>query len=212
MRRERCTITARLAGPCARCRQAAWPAHVWPDGRILCGNCCPCARRNAAPGRDAAGPDNDAGPAHEAVPAHRMPRARATGAAIAPAGLAKARDTAPPVPRVSGAVRGAARAIVRAGLRGDAARFRLPPAGAHAKLAWPRCRPRLAAGAATWPPAACLPAEATTWPPRCRRKPERGPNAAPAGQARTSSRRDLRQNISAPQCSGGNFMTDWRFT
>jgi hypothetical protein len=81
MRHERCTVTARLAGPCARCRQAAWPSHVWPDGRILCGNCCPCAPRDATPGRDAAGHAHDAGPVmpreagpgHDALAAHREP-------------------------------------------------------------------------------------------------------------------------------------------
>ena len=145
MRRERCTITARLAGPCARCRQAAWPAHAWPDGRIVCGNCCPCARRNAAPGRDTAGPGHDAltargrhqGQAHgmppaRSGPARRIPLERATGAAIAPPGPGKAPDTALPVASDSGALCAPARAIVRGYLLGDAARFRLPPA----------CRPR----------------------------------------------------------------------
>ena len=92
MRRE-CLITSRVAGPCATCRQPAWPAHVWPDGRILCGNCCPCARRDAAPGRDAAGPDNDAGPVmpreagpgHDALAADRGPAENRPGTGL-PAG------------------------------------------------------------------------------------------------------------------------------
>jgi hypothetical protein len=53
--RHKCFITARLAGPCASCRQPAWPAHVWPDGRILCATCCGCGRGGAqAAGTDAA--------------------------------------------------------------------------------------------------------------------------------------------------------------
>ena len=46
MRRD-CLITARLAGPCACCRQPAWPAHAQSDGRILCGRCCACGRGRA---------------------------------------------------------------------------------------------------------------------------------------------------------------------
>jgi hypothetical protein len=67
MRRE-CLITVRLAGPCACCRQAAWRAHVWPDGRILCGNCCPCAARDAA-----------TKPAQSAKPGRRIEDRRKTG-------------------------------------------------------------------------------------------------------------------------------------
>jgi hypothetical protein len=86
--RHDCLITARLAGPCATCRQPAWPAHV-RGLLIYCEACCGCGRGGA----QAAGSD------------------------------------------------------------------------------------------------------------------------APAGQGETQvPRRDLRQNISASKCSGGNFMTDWRFT
>jgi len=68
-----CLITARLAGPCTCCRQPAWPAHVWPDGRILCGRCCACGRGGTqAAGADAA-PGHEAGPGHEARTADRAP-------------------------------------------------------------------------------------------------------------------------------------------
>jgi hypothetical protein len=63
-----CLITPRLAGPCARCRQAAWPAHV-RGLLIYCEACCGCghggaqaAGADAAPRRAAAGPAREAGP------------------------------------------------------------------------------------------------------------------------------------------------------
>jgi len=87
-----CLITYRLAGPCACCRQAAWPAHVWPDGRILCADCCACAPRDAAP----AGAAARSMPREQSGPARGMPEKRATGACIAPAGPGKAR--VPPRP------------------------------------------------------------------------------------------------------------------
>jgi hypothetical protein len=54
MPRDECLITSRVAGPCASCRQPAWPAHV--QGLLIyCEACCGCGRRGAqAPGRDAA--------------------------------------------------------------------------------------------------------------------------------------------------------------
>jgi len=90
-------------------------------------------------------------------PARRMPEKRATGAYIAPAGLAKARDTAPPVASDSGALCAPARGIVRAGLpacrthAGAAARS-IPPApmprrperGNDAAPRWPAPQGRLA--------------------------------------------------------------------
>ena len=95
MPRDECLITPRLAGPCATCRQPAWPAHV-RGFEVYCEACCGCGRGDAeAPGRDAAGPACDLaargrhqGQAHgmppaRSGPAHRMPRARAPGLAIA---------------------------------------------------------------------------------------------------------------------------------
>jgi hypothetical protein len=140
-----CLITSRVAGPCASCRQPAWPAHV--QGLLIyCEACCGCGR-----GGGPAGPAREAGPDHDALAADRgpsenmpgiglpagagasqawgkapdttqrpardsgalealrqawpgprclsprtMPRARATGVAIAPERGGKAPDTAPP--------------------------------------------------------------------------------------------------------------------
>jgi hypothetical protein len=205
MPRERCLITSRLAGPCATCRQPAWPAHVQTDGRIVCGHCCPCAPRDAAPA-GAAAEGGRSGPAQEVA------RARAAGRAIAPAGPGKAPDTTPPVPRDSGALRGAARAIICGDLLGAAAPAGLsrallllaasgatmPPRGCptiRLTLTAPgrparRCRGFRASArgrqglalppAACRPPAACLPAGATTWPGRTRCHAAR-PDAAQAG-------------------------------
>jgi hypothetical protein len=73
MPHERCLITARLAGPCASCRQPAWPVHAQSDGRILCADCCACGRSGAqAAGTDAApGKPSKAGPGHDTLAADR---------------------------------------------------------------------------------------------------------------------------------------------
>ena len=129
MRRE-CLITYRLTGPCGCCGQPAWPAHVWPDGRILCARCCGCGRGGAqAAGTDAAPATipPQAGPGHDAGHAHAMPLGRATGRAIALERGGKARSTTPPAPRVSGAVSGPAQAILRGDLLGAAEAFEQAP-------------------------------------------------------------------------------------
>ena len=106
--RHDCLITSRLAGPCATCRQAAWPAHV-RGLLIYCEACCGCGRGGAqAPGRDAAGPGHDAGPVmrHEAGPrlealaadrgpSENMPGIRPLAGAVASARGGKGRGTTP---------------------------------------------------------------------------------------------------------------------
>ena len=217
MPRERCLITARLAGPCASCRQPAWPAHVWPDGRILCGNCCPCARRDAAPRRAAAGPGHEAGPGHDALAdrgrhqgqAHGMPPARS--GPDAPARGRTIRPTLPPIPPARSGpahamplARATGRAIAPAGPR--KARDTAPPvasdSGAISGPARAIVRAGLPGAAPAGPGVGMLP----PWPAR-RRGPGRPRKPGPG----TSSRRTPRQNISASECSGGNFITDWRF-
>jgi len=172
MRRERCTITARLAGPCACCRQPAWPAHVQSDGRILCADCCACGRGGA----QAAGAHAAPGGARSG-PAHAMPLGRATGAYIAPAGPGKAQIPPRPFRAILGpfpALHGPLCAAIRAALR-----------------------PRLAARAATWPPAG-----ATTWPARTRCHAARWP--PPQGRlAHASLRRALcGKTFPCPNVSG----------
>jgi len=225
MRRD-CLITARLAGPCASCRQPAWPAHV-RGLLIYCEACCGCGRGGA----QAAGTHAAPGGA-QSGPARGMPEKRATGAYIAPAELAKARDTAPPVPSDSGAVSGPARAIVRAGLPGAAPAGpgvgMLPPTPGVALLPpWPRCRrdawppPPLAAlaGVAGRSDAALAAARR----PCCGGRPRPGPRyrpgppagvalAGPASQGQAQvpaalrGKTILRRNVSAQ-----NFVEEWRF-
>jgi hypothetical protein len=216
MRRERCTITARLAGPCACCRQAAWPVHAQSDGRILCARCCGCGRGGAqAAGTDAAPatippqacPGRPAGrgvalppapgatmppppwppwPGPRCRPPRTMALARATGRAIAPAGPGKARSTADALACVSGAVSGPARAIVR----GD------PPGAA---LAFEQAPGLAAAPEIYFPPARSMPPA-----PRGRSgyRPPPWPAPLPQGLAR--------ENVSAPGCSGHNFTEEER--
>jgi len=188
MPRERCLITYRLAGPCATCRQPAWPAHVWPDGRIVCGKCCPCAPRDAAP----AGAAAEGG---RSRPAQEVARARAAGRAIAPAGQGKAPDTTPPAPRVSGAVSGPAQAILRGDLLGAALAFEQAPG-------------LTAAPEIYFPPARSMPPARRGRSGHCR-----PPWPAPQGRlAQTSLRRALRgetfprQNVLAEtsSLSGGS--------
>ena len=207
MPHERCTVTSRLAGPCARCRQAAWPAHA-RGLLIYCEACCGCGRGGAqAAGTDAAPATipPQAGPGHDAGHAHAMPLGRATGRAIALERGVKARSTTPPAPRVSGAVSGPAQAILRGDLLGAAARFRLPPA----------CRPRgprpgrLALAA--MPPALAAP-QARAW--GCCRpgRPAGVALAGPASQGQAQvpaalrGKTILRRNVSAQ-----NFVEEWRF-
>jgi hypothetical protein len=174
MRRE-CLITSRLAGPCASCRQPAWPAHV-RGLLIYCEACCGCAPRAAAPGRAAAGPAHDAapgkpskaGPGHEALaadrgPSENMPRIGLPAGAGASAGWGKASDTILPRARDSGALEALRGPLCAATcsakpwpsskrpawpLRPLQATARMP----HTGRRWRCCRPGLAArGAATWP-------------------------------------------------------------
>jgi hypothetical protein len=139
MPRERCLITYRLAGPCARCRQAAWPAHV-RGFEIYCEACCGCGRggaeaagAHAAPGHEAlAAQGRHQGQAHgmppaRSGPAHAMPLERATGLATALERGGKARSTTPPAARVSGAVSAPAQAILRGDLLGAALAFEQAP-------------------------------------------------------------------------------------
>jgi hypothetical protein len=211
MPRERCLITARLAGPCATCRQPAWPAHAWPDGRILCGNCCPCARRNAAPGRAAAGHAHDAGPVmpreagpgHDALAAHReppknKPRIGLPAGAGASQAWGKAPDTSQGPARDSGALealRGPLCAAIRAAL----------PWPSSKRPAWP-LRPR----SAFRPPAACR-------PPRCSAGRGPGHNAARHGRpARGLGHASLRRALAAKtflrrNVPAQNFTKNWRF-
>jgi len=148
MRRERCLITTRLAGPCARCRQAAWPAHL-RGFEIYCEACCPACIPPSATAREG-------------------PRGRAGAGAVASAGRGKASEPPRPFRAILGPFWPCARH--RAGrparMPHTCRRCRRcragPPAGAttwparthcHAARhdaaaggAWPRCRP-------PWPPA-----------------------------------------------------------
>jgi hypothetical protein len=186
MRRERCTITARLAGPCACCRQPAWPAHV-RGFEVYCEACCGCGRGGAqAPGRggrDLAGSHSlpcRPGPGHDALAAHRGPAKNRPKTGL-PAGAGASPghgwwgSTGRPEAGPAEAVSGPTPATVRAGLpacrthagaAGAAARGRPPrpharPARTHCHAATP-CRPRADAAAsqsvATMPPALAGPA------------------------------------------------------
>jgi len=213
MPRDECLITPRLAGPCATCRQPAWPAHV-RGFEVYCEACCGCGRGDAeAPGRDAAGPACDLaargrhqGQAHgmppaRSGPAHRMPRARAPGLAIALERGGKARTLPRPLRANLGpflALREASCSAIRAALPrpGRCARFRLPPA----------CRTQAGAGDAAAP--GLPPAGATTWPARTRCHAAGHDAAGLAGPARQActdkfAPRTSRRNISASKCSGG---------
>jgi hypothetical protein len=79
MRRERCTITARLAGPCARCRQAAWPAHA-RGLLIYCEACCGCG----GDGAQAAGTDAPTGQGETQVPRRDSRRKQFRGEMLRP--------------------------------------------------------------------------------------------------------------------------------
>jgi hypothetical protein len=180
MRRE-CLITSRLAGPCACCRQPAWPAHV-RGLLIYCEACCGCAcrcrpgPRRGRPRHDAApGKPSKAGPrGHEALAAgsrtaENMERA-SRGWRIGGPGEGFGYYPAPGA-RFWGAG-GPARAIVRGDPRGAA------PWPGRCQLPSRRCRPpacRHAAcrrGRVRLPPPA-LPPQPPRWPagPRGRQVP-----------------------------------------
>jgi hypothetical protein len=198
MPRERCLITSRLAGPCASCRQPAWPAHVQSDGRILCANCCACGRGGAqAVGTDAApSKPSKAGPGHEALaadrgPAKNMPRIGLPAGASASQAWGKAPDTTQGPARDSGAL--------------EALRGPLCAATCSA------LRPRLAARAATWPPAgprlgrldAAASQSVATMPPALAGPASQGQAQVPAA---LRGKTFLRRNVSAH-----NFVKQWRF-
>jgi hypothetical protein len=84
-----CPVTHRLSGPCVRCRQPAWPAHV-RGLLIYCEACCGCGQGGA----EAAGTDAAPVGARSGL-ACRMPLARATGVAIALERGGKARGDTP---------------------------------------------------------------------------------------------------------------------
>jgi hypothetical protein len=199
MRRD-CLITARLAGPCACCRQPAWPVHAQSDGRILCATCCGCVRGGAqAPGRDAAGPGHEAGPVmrHEAGPrlealaadrgpAENRPRTGLPAGAGASLAWGKAPDTTQGPARDSGALE-----ALRGASCGPACPALRPQAGAADAAAPPRGRPR--------------------GPRPGRRAGVALAGPASQGQAQVHAalrgKTILRQNVSAH-----NFVKQWRFT
>jgi hypothetical protein len=231
MRRE-CLITARLAGPCACCRQPAWPAHVWPDGRILCGHCCPCARRDAAPGRDAAGHAHDAGPVmpreagpgHAALAAHRgpaknRPRIGLPAGAVASGRGGKGRGTTPRETGPSCAATAPARAAARSMPPEQSGPARgMPEKRATGAYIAPAGRgkardtaPPVASDSGPFLPlrgascAAMPPCQA--WP-RCRPPWPAPPPQAPHNQVPAASRGE---NNSGAECYGPNFISHWRF-
>ena len=157
MPHERCTVTARLAGPCASCRQPAWPAHV-RGLLIYCEACCGCAPRAAAPGRKK--------PAPATMPWRRIEDRPKTG-------------PKPAFPRaLAHRWRGGRPRIPPKGRRAILGRWR--PYAGHCARRSPRrcrrCRPGLPpAGGTTWPPP--MPPQARAWPhcrPRalCRPRPD----------------------------------------
>jgi hypothetical protein len=141
--RHDCLITSRLAGPCATCRQAAWPAHV-RGLLIYCEACCGCGRAGPeAAGTDAAPGGRTIRPGPRNAPETRY-RAR-----YCAGNRGETPEPPRPFPAFLGALSSPARGILRGDLRGDAARG-LPPG------------PRLGR-----PPLACPPGT-TTWPGRTR--------------------------------------------
>jgi len=207
-----CLITSRVAGPCASCRQPAWPAHVWPDGRILCGNCCPCAPRADAMH---AGPDGG----RAAAPAAGCPGWRGRAQRCRPGRPAGRGVALPPArgPRYRHGRRGPRRS--------DAAMAAL----AGATKPPPMCEPRAAdRGPAENMPGIGLPAGAGASPGHgwwgSTGRPDPGPPEALSGPARDLAAphslpcrpprcRPLRgKNISLPECSGYNLMKNWRVT
>jgi len=128
-----CPVTHRLSGPCVRCRQPAWPAHV-RGLLIYCEACCGCGQGGA----EAAGTDAAPGGAHDpAWPVECPWRAlQASPLRWNGAGRPRAGDTTPPLLRPSRAVSGLPRGFLRAA----------PPrlAGVHAsppeRMLAPACR------------------------------------------------------------------------
>jgi hypothetical protein len=150
---------------------------VWPDGRILCADCCACGRGGAQAAGAHAAPGHEAGPGHDARaadcgPSENMPGIRPLAGAVASAGRGKGGDSGPHETGPSCAATAPARAAGRS----------MPPAP------MPR-RPALAAP------------QAGAWP--CRRPP--GPRC-PGRASRTAEKQAQNRASRGRCCIGGGVV------